>query len=91
MTAGTFAAMSLYGYTTKRDMSTIGSYLFMGVIGLIIASVVNLFMHSETLYWIISYIGVAVFVALTAYDTQKVKEMAMQHAYAGEEIGQRWP
>lgn len=89
MTAGTFAAMSIYGYTTKRDMSTIGSYLFMGVIGLIIASVVNLFMHSETLYWIISYIGVAVFVALTAYDTQKVKEMAMQHAYAGEEIGQK--
>lgn len=77
ISAGTFAAISLYGYTTKRDLSNWKTYLFMGLIGLIIASIVNLFMHSEVFYWIISYMGVLVFVGLTAYDTQKIKQMAL--------------
>jgi FtsH-binding integral membrane protein len=77
ISAGTFAAISLYGYTTKRDLSNWRTYLLMGLIGLIIASVVNWFMHSEMLYWIISYVGVLVFVGLTAYDTQKIKQMAL--------------
>lgn len=75
ITAGTFAVMSIYGYTTKTDLTKIGKILFMLLIGLIIASVVNIFMHSSTLYWIISYAGVAIFVGLIAYDTQKIKRM----------------
>lgn len=77
ITAGTFAAMSLYGYTTQKDLSTIGNLCFMGLIGLIIASIVNLFMGSSTLYWIVTYVGVLVFVGLTAWDTQKIKAMCM--------------
>jgi FtsH-binding integral membrane protein len=73
VTAGTFAAMSIYGYTTKSDLSRWGNLLFMGLIGLIIASVANWFLESTTLYWITTYIGVLLFVALTAYDTQKIK------------------
>ncbi len=73
ITTGMFAGMSLYGYTTKRDMTGIGSFLFMGLIGLIIASVVNIFMQSEAMHWAISVIGVLIFVGLTAYDTQKIK------------------
>lgn len=73
ITAGTFAATSLVGYTTKRDLSKMGSFLMMALIGLIIASVVNIFMQSTLLYWIVSYVGVLVFVGLTAYDTQKIK------------------
>lgn len=79
ITAGTFAGVSLYGYTTKKDLSSIGSYLMMGLIGLIIASVVNWFLHSEMLYWIVSYAGVAIFVGLTAYDTQKIKKMVQAY------------
>jgi len=75
ITAGTFAAMSLYGYTTKRDLSGIGSFLFMGLIGIIIAMVVNIFLQSSALYFAVSVIGVLVFVGLTAYDTQTIKEM----------------
>lgn len=75
ITAGTFAAMSLYGYTTRRDLSGIGSFLFMGLIGIIIASVVNIFLASPGLYFAISVIGVLVFVGLTAWDTQQIKEM----------------
>ena len=75
ITAGTFGAMSLYGYTTKRDLSKFGSFLFMGLIGIIIASLVNLFLHSTALQFAISIIGVLVFVGLTAYDTQQIKEM----------------
>lgn len=75
ITAGTFAAMSLYGYTTKRDLTKIGSFLFMGLIGIIIASIVNIFVGSTALQFAISVIGVLVFVGLTAYDTQKIKEM----------------
>ena len=75
ITAGTFAGMSLYGYTTKRDLTGIGSFLIMGLIGLIIASVVNIFLQSPALYWVISIAGVGIFVGLTAYDTQKIKLM----------------
>jgi FtsH-binding integral membrane protein len=75
ITAGTFGAMSLYGYTTKRDLSKFGSFLFMGLIGIIIASIVNIFIGSSALQFAISVIGVLVFVGLTAYDTQKIKEM----------------
>jgi FtsH-binding integral membrane protein len=73
ITAGTFAAMSIYGYTTKADLSKWGNLLFMAITGLVIASVVNMFMQDETLYWITTYAGVLIFVALTAYDTQKIK------------------
>lgn len=87
ITAGTFSAMSLYGYTTKTDLSKIGNYLFMALIGIIIASVVNWFMQSEMLYYLISYIGVAVFVGLTAYDTQKIKQMSRQYSSQVDEAG----
>ena len=83
ITAGTFAAMSIYGYTTKADLSKIGSIAIMALIGILIASLVNYFLESETLYWIISYVGVAVFVALVAYDTQKLKDMAI-YGFDGE-------
>ena len=75
ITAGTFGAMSLYGYFTKKDLSSWGNILIMAVIGLIIASVVNIFMQSAMIYWIITYAGVLIFVGLTAYDTQKIKQM----------------
>ena len=75
ITAGTFAAMSFYGYTTKRDLTSIGNMAFMALIGIIIASVVNIFLQNEMMYWIISYLGVAIFVGLVAYDTQKLKEI----------------
>jgi len=73
ITAATFGAMSLYGYTTKKDLTGWGSFLFMGLIGIIIASVVNFFMASAALDFAISVIGVLVFVGLTAYDTQKIR------------------
>lgn len=75
VTAGTFAAMSAYGYLTKRDLTGVGSFMLMGLVGLIIASIVNLFLHSPMLYWAITYFGILIFVALTAYDTQKIKEL----------------
>ena len=78
ITAGTFLAMSLYGFLTKRDLSSWGNILFMALIGIIIASLVNFFMHSRTLYWIISYVGVLVFAGLTAYDSQKIKSLIGQ-------------
>jgi len=77
VTAGTFGAMSLIGFFTKKDLSSLGNILLMGLIGLIIASVVNLFLKNEIMYWIITYIGVIVFVGLTAYDTQKIKRMLL--------------
>ena len=80
ITSGTFAAMSLYGYTTKRDLTKFGGFLFMGLIGIIIASLVNLFFQSSALQFAISIIGVLVFVGLTAYDTQSIKNMY----YAGD-------
>ena len=75
ITSGVFGAMSLYGYTTKKDLTGWGSFLFMGLIGIIIASVVNMFLASSALMFAISVIGVLVFVGLTAYDTQNIKNM----------------
>jgi FtsH-binding integral membrane protein len=74
ITAGTFAAMSLYGYTTRKSLANWGSFLFMGLIGIIIAGLVNMFVGSTQLQMIISVVGVLVFVGLTAYDTQRIKE-----------------
>jgi FtsH-binding integral membrane protein len=79
ITAGTFGAMSLYGYTTQRDLSQWGSFLFMGLIGIIIASLVNIFLASSALQFAISVIGVIVFVGLTAFDTQQIKEMYFEN------------
>lgn len=76
ITAGTFAGMSLYAMTTKRDLSSIGSYLMMGLIGLIIASVVNIFLGSSTLHWLVSFAGVLIFCGLVAYDTQHILKMS---------------
>jgi FtsH-binding integral membrane protein len=78
ITAGTFAGMSLYGYTTKRDLTGMGSFLMMGLIGIIIASVVNMFLASSALHFVISVVGVLIFVGLTAYDTQKIKSMYLE-------------
>jgi uncharacterized protein len=75
ISAATFGALSLYGYTTQRDLTGIGSFMFMGLIGIIIASLVNIFLKSTGLDWAISIIGVVVFAGLTAYDTQRIKEM----------------
>jgi uncharacterized protein len=75
ITAATFGAMSLWGYTTRRDLTGFGSFLFMGLIGVVIASLVNLFIQSGMMSWIISIVGVLVFTGLTAYDTQKIKEL----------------
>ena len=73
--AGTFAAMSAFGYFTKKDLTKLGNILIMALLGLIIASLVNFFMQSEMLYWISSYVGVLIFVGLIAYDTQKLKKL----------------
>jgi FtsH-binding integral membrane protein len=78
ITAGTFAAMSVYGFTTGRDLTRLGSLCFMGLIGIILASVVSMFVHSSMLNVAINYIGVLVFVGLTAYDTQRLKSVATQ-------------
>src|SRR6201991_1888395 len=75
ITAAMFGALSLFGYTTRRDLSGLGTFLFMGLIGVIIASLVNLFLRSTGLDWMISIIGVGVFAGLTAYDTQRIKGM----------------
>jgi FtsH-binding integral membrane protein len=84
ITAGTFGAMSLYGYTTKRDLTSIGNFLIMGLIGLVIASLVNIFLKSSMLDFLVSVVGVLVFVGLTAYDTQKIKES--YHESHGAEV-----
>lgn len=88
ITAGTFGAMSVYGYSTKRDLTSMGSFLMMGVIGLLIASVVNIFMQSGAMQFIISIIGVVVFTLLTAYDSQKIKAMYYQ-AQSNAEMTQK--
>lgn len=84
ISAGTFAAMSLVGYTTRMDLSKLGGLLFMALIGLIIASVVNMFLGSSALDLILSYVGVLIFVGLTAWDTQKIKLMLIEAPDAGE-------
>ena len=82
--AATFIACSIYGMTTKRDLTSLGWFMVMGLIGIIIATVVNIFVRSSSMNMIISYIGVIVFVGLTAYDTQKLKTMALQVEGSGE-------
>lgn len=84
ITSATFGAMALYGYFTKKDLSSWGRILFMALIGIIIATVVNIFLKSGALNMIVSYVGVLVFVGLTAYDSQKIKEMLLQAPDAGE-------
>jgi uncharacterized protein len=84
VTAATFGAMSIYGYFTKRDLTVFRSFLIMGLIGFVIASIVNLFLNSTTVYWIITYIGILIFVGLTAYDTQKLKRLASGGFASGE-------
>lgn len=84
ITAGTFGAMALVGYTTKTDLTSMGKLLFMALLGIIIASVVNMFVASSGLDLILSYVGVLVFVGLTAYDTQKIKQMCQSAPDAGE-------
>ena len=75
ITASTFGAMSLYGYSTKKDLTALGSFVYMGLIGLIMASLINLFLRSAALDFVVSFIGVGIFTALTAYDTQKLKSI----------------
>ncbi len=75
LTAATFGIMSAFGYFTKSDLTAVGSFAIMGLIGVLIATVVNIFMQNTFLHWIITYAGLAVFIALTAYDTQKIKDM----------------
>lgn len=84
ITAGTFGAMALIGYTTKTDLSSMGKFLFMALVGLVIATLVNLFIKSDGLTMILSYVGVLVFVGLTAWDSQKIKQMLLQAPDAGE-------
>lgn len=79
ITAGTFGTMSVVGFVTKKDLSKLGGILFMALIGLIIATLVNIFLVSDTLGWIINYVGVLIFVGLTAYDTQKIKQMVREY------------
>ena len=87
ITAIAFAALSLYGYTTKRDLSGFGTFLIMGLVGLIVASIVNLFLASGALAFAISVIGVLIFAGLTAFDTQRIKTDYIQHAQA---MDQEW-
>ena len=86
ITAGTFGVMALIGYTTKTDLSSMGKILMMAVLGLIIATIVNMFVKSSGLTLVLSYAGVLIFVGLTAYDTQKIKQMLMQAPDAGEGV-----
>ena len=88
ITSATFGAMSIYGYTTKRDLTKLGSFLFMGLIGIIIASLVNIFLKSSMMYFVISILGVLIFVGLTAYDTQKIKNMYLV-SDSGEMMGKK--
>ena len=76
--AATFGAMSLYGATTKRDLSTAGNLLVMALIGFVIGSVINLFWANSALYWLLTYLGIALFIGLTAYDTQQIKDLSQQ-------------
>ncbi len=82
-----FGAMSLYGYTTKKDLTSMGSFLFMGLVGLIIASLSNLFFQSSAIDFVVSFIGVGIFMGLTAWDTQKLK--ALYYSSGGDEMGQK--
>ena len=90
ITAGMFSALAVYGYTTKRNLSGIGSFLFMGLIGIVIASLVNIFLQSAPLMWAITYIGVFVFAGLTAYDTQKLKEFGVNLSQDDQNMFRRY-
>ena len=85
ITTAMFLAMSVIGYTTKMDLSSWGSYLMMGVIGVIVASIANIWLQSPMLYWVVSYLGVAIFLGLTIYDTQKIKHMTAWALQTGDE------
>ena len=84
ITASTFGAMSIYGYTTKKDLTSIGSFLMMGVLGIILASLVNIFMQSSALSFAISILSVILFTGLTAYDTQRIKDLYFEVAGSGD-------
>jgi uncharacterized protein len=87
ITAGMFGAMAIYGLVTKRDLSGLGSFLFMGLIGIIIASIVNIFLQSSSVHWAISFLGVLIFTGLTAYDVQKIKRIGEEGIMAqGDEV-----
>ena len=86
ITAGTFVLMSVYGWMTKNDLTKFGNLLLMVLVGIIIATIVNLFVHSSMLNWVVSYLGVAVFVGLVAWDTQKIKTLAY---YEDNEVTQK--
>ena len=86
ITAGTFGVMSLYGYYTKNDLTKLGNLAMMGLVGIIIASIVNIFFQNDMMGWIITYLGVAIFVGLTAYDTQKLKEIGANGFRNGESM-----
>jgi FtsH-binding integral membrane protein len=87
ITAAMFGAMAMFGTVTKRDLTAVGSFMFMGLIGIIIASFVNLFLHSEAVYWITSYFGVFIFIGLTAYDAQKIKRIGSDAMLSAEDTG----
>lgn len=89
VTAGTFGAMALYGTFTKKDLSSWGNILFMALIGLIIASIANMFLKSEIFYWVVTYAGVLIFVGLTAYDAQKIKNMLNEYGNEVNETTQK--
>jgi len=84
VTAGTFGVTAAYGYVTKRDLTALGGFMTMGLIGLVLASLVNLFFQNEIVYWLITYVGVFIFVGLTAYDMQKIKGMSGAAIESGE-------
>ncbi|MBN1633377.1 MAG: Bax inhibitor-1/YccA family protein [Ignavibacteria bacterium] len=83
--AGMFASVSVYGYITKRDLSGLGTFMYMGLIGLILATVVNIFLQNSVIYWITTYAGVIIFTGLTAWDTQKIKNLSSQVDYGTEQ------
>lgn len=88
ITAGTFVIMSVYGYVTKNDLTNVGSICLMGLIGLILASLINVFMKSQMIYWIISYAGILIFIGLISYDTQKLKTIC-NTGFVNEDIEQK--
>lgn len=88
VTAGTFGLVSVYGYTTKADLTSIGSFCMMGLIGVILGSIVNIFVGGTTLFWILTYLGIFVFIGLTAYDTAKLKAISLS-IRGDEEAGRK--
>jgi hypothetical protein len=87
ITAGTFGVMSIFGFVTKRDLTKMGSLLIMLLLGFLLGSLLNMFLRSETIYWILTYAGIAIFVGLIAYDTQKIKRMAASGLATGRQRG----